>query len=430
MSKKKQTIMKPARKVLKNGLRVVTVPMKGNPTVTVLVLVEAGSHYETAEQNGISHFLEHMCFKGTKNRPSPMMISTELDSLGAQSNAFTGYEFTGYYTKARAKHFPKLLDVIADLYLYPTIPKDELEREKGVIVEEINMYEDLPMQEVGRVLDSVMYGDQPAGRSILGTKENVRSLERDAFVEYRSKHYVPSGTVVVVAGDITSSEVSKSISKYFDTIPKKSKPKKPRVGEVQTSPQINVKYKKSSQTHFQIGFRTVPVTHRDVPTIEVLRTVLGQGMSSRLWRKLREEMGVCYYVRANTEYHSDHGKFVVSSGVDTERVDLVLQTILGEIRLLQQELVSPEELAKAKEYLLGNMTMNLEVSDELAEYYGVQEILHQPLLTPKEYAQKIRQVTPEQIKKVATKLFEDKKMNLAVIGPFKDASKFKKLFKI
>ncbi|MDE2071419.1 MAG: insulinase family protein, partial [Patescibacteria group bacterium] len=159
--------------------------MKDNPTATVLVLVEAGSHYEKKTENGVSHFLEHMCFKGTTNRPSPSAIAHELDALGAQSNAFTGYEYTGYYAKARVKYLPKILDVIADLYLNPTVPADELEKEKGVIIEEINMYKDLPMREVADLLDKTMYGDQPAGRSIAGTKSNIRGMKRDVFIKYR-----------------------------------------------------------------------------------------------------------------------------------------------------------------------------------------------------------------------------------------------------
>lgn len=422
--------MHATRRVLANGLRIIAVPMEGSPTVTVLVFVEAGSHYEEKRQNGISHFLEHMCFKGTAKRPSPMAISHELDGLGATSNAFTSYEYTGYYAKARSKNFPKLLDVIADMYLHPTVPREELEKEKGVIIEEINMYEDLPMRSVGHVLDSVMYGDQPAGRKILGTKETIRAMKRDTFIQYRTKHYVPESTVVIVAGDVEAGVVFRKVESYFSKLPKARKPKKPCVEDTQKSPRAGTQYKKSSQAHFQLGFRSVPISHKDVYAIEVLKTVLGQGMSSRLWKKLRGEMGVCYYVRAETENHSDHGKFIIASGVDVARIGLVLEVIAKELKEIKEGLVLAEEFTKAKEYLLGNLLMNLESSDEIAEYFGGQEILHRPLLTPQKYIEKIRKVTPAQVRAVAQKLFKNNKANLAVVGPFRNSSRFKKLIRL
>lgn len=422
--------MKPARKVLKNGLRIIAVPMEGNPTTTVLVLVEAGSHYEKKKQNGISHFLEHMCFKGTQKRPTPSEISEELEGLGAETNAFTSYEYTGYYAKARSKNFGKLLDVIADMYLHPTVPAEELEKEKGVIIEEIHMYEDLPMRSVGHVLDATMYGDQPAGRKILGTKETIRAMKRDAFIAYRTKHYVPESTVVIVTGEVDAEKVFKKVESYFLKLPKARKPRKPPVREVQAHPQVGLKYKKSSQAHLQLGFRSVPVGHKDVYAIEVLKTILGAGMSSRLFKKLREEMGVCYYVRAQTENHSDHGKFIIASGVDKARIGLVLSVIVGELKEIKKNLVSPEEFAKAKEYLLGNTLMGLESSDEIAEYFGGQEILHRPLLTPQQYLEKIRNVTPAQVRAVAQKLFRNNRANLAIVGPFRNSSRFKKLIRL
>lgn len=422
--------MTPARKVLQNGLRVVVVPMKGSPTATVLVLVEAGSHYERKEQNGISHFLEHMCFKGTSNRPSPSAISHELDALGAESNAFTSYEYTGYWAKARGKHFDKLLDVIADLYLHPTLPKEEIEKEKGVIVEEINMYEDLPMRSVGDLLDRVMYGEQPAGRKIVGTKEIVRSIKRDDFVEYRTRHYVPESTAVIVAGDLKPREVFKKIEAYFEPLSRSKKPLKPKVKDGQRGANVGVEYKKSSQTHFQLGFRSVPVDSNHVYAIEVLKTILGQGMSSRLFRKLREEMGVCYYVRAQSENNLDHGKFVISSGVDIARAELVLSVIMGELKRLKKELVQKEELDKAKELMLGSMAMGLEASDELASYFGGQEIMRRKLMGAEEYAKKIRAVSSAQVRAMARMLFKNNKANLAVVGPFKNTARFKKLIRL
>jgi predicted Zn-dependent peptidase len=371
-----------------------------------------------------------MCFKGTSNRPSPTAIAHELDALGAESNAFTSYEYTGYYAKARSKNFPKLLDVIADLYLHPTLPEAEIEKEKGVIIEEINMYEDLPMRNIGTLLDKLMYGEQPAGRKILGTKEIIRRTKREDFLRYRGAHYVPQATTLVVAGDISSAEVFRQAKKYFAPSKKSPKEQKPKVRDTQRAPAALVEYKKSSQTHFQLGFRGVPVGHKDIFAMDVLRTVLGAGMSSRLFKKLREEMGVCYYVRAESEYNLDHGKFVVASGVDIARVELVLTVIMDELRAVKKNSISPEELQKAKEYLLGTTAMGLESSDEVAGYFGGQEILRRPLMSPEEYAAKIRTVSAAQVRAVAKKLFKNSNTNLALIGPFKTASKFKGLIRL
>jgi predicted Zn-dependent peptidase len=421
--------MEVKRKVLENGLRVVAVPLKGNPTTTVLVLVEAGSHYETKHNNGVSHFLEHLCFKGTSNRPSPIAIAHELDALGAQSNAFTSYEMTGYWAKARSGNFRKIFDVVADLYLHPTVDKAELEKEKGVIVEEINMYKDLPMREVGRLLDRVMYGAQPAGLSILGPKENIRAMTREDFVRYRNEHYVPQATTVVVAGGVEAGEVFKTVERYFGTLPKGKKSAKKRVRDTQKAPQVGVEHKKSSQCHFQLGFRGLPVGHKSTPVVEVLIAVLGKGMSSRLFKKLREEMGVCYYVRAAAEYNTDHGKVVIASGVDNTRIKTVLEAIRDELKIIKAGLVEERELSKAKEFLIGNLLMDLESSDEAAEYFGEQEILRQKLQTPAEHIKKVRTISAKEVQAMARKLFVSKNANLALIGPFKNAEPFKKLLK-
>jgi predicted Zn-dependent peptidase len=211
--------MKPKRTVLKNGMRIITVPMKDNPTVTVLVLVEAGSKYETKKLNGISHFLEHMCFKGTAKRPTALHIAHELDGLGADYNAFTTEEYTGYYAKGEARYFPKLLDVVSDIYQNSTFPEKEIEKEKGVIVEEINMYEDMPARDVQQVFTSLLYGDQPAGWSVAGTKENVKSFKREDFINYKDAHYVASATTIVVAGNISHVDALNQIKSQFKAIP-------------------------------------------------------------------------------------------------------------------------------------------------------------------------------------------------------------------
>lgn len=411
--------MKYKKKILNNGLRIITVPMKDNPTVTTLVLVEAGSKYETREISGISHFLEHMCFKGTKKRPNPGDISHELDALGAQSNAFTSQEFTGYYAKAHSKNVHKLIDIISDLYLNPDFKEEEIEKEKGVIIEEINMYNDLPTRNIYDIFMELLYGDQPAGWNIAGGKEIIKKIKKQDFVKYREKNYVASATTVVVAGNFDEKTVIKGIEKNFADISTAPKNKKQKVKELQIRPQLKIKNKKSDQTHLIIGVRAYDFFKDDSITTSVIAGILGKGMSSRLFHKLREEMGVCYYVRAENNTFSDHGFFNVVAGVDNKRVREVVKAILDEFKKLKSHLVSDEELKKVKEYMIGNLFLGLESSDAYAEFYGIQEILNKPIKDAKEKAKKIKSVSEDDIRRVANKIFKNENLNLAIIGTIK-----------
>ena len=422
--------MKPRKKVLENGMRIIVVPMKDNPTVTVTAFVEAGSHYETKENNGISHFLEHMFFKGTSKRPSPVVVANELDGMGASANAFTGEEYTGYYAKTRAKNFKKALDVISDMYLHSTLPEEEINKERGVIIEEINMYEDLPMRRVQEVLTELMYGDQPAGRRILGPKNNIKKFSREDFAKYRKEHYVAKKTVVIVAGKIDPEVAFAEIEKKFSGISEKPRKKKEVVKESQRSPQAKVSYKKSDQSHFILGFRSHPLGHKYSTQLDMLATILGRGFSSRLFRKLRGEMGVCYYARAYSEQLTDHGVFTIAAGVDNTRTHEVVSEILNEVRNIKKDAVSEEELNKAKEFTIGNFLMEIESSDQQSMYYGLQELLRQKTKTAQEVVKEIKKVTPRQIQKVAQDIFQNKNINFGIIGPFKNKKSFERVLKL
>ncbi len=421
--------MKYIKKVLKNGLRVVTVPMKDNPTATVLVLVEAGSKYETKKVNGISHFLEHMCFKGTEKRPKAIDISRELDAIGSQYNAFTAQEYTGYYAKSDAKHFKKIFDIVSDIYLNSTFPNTEMQKEKGVIIEEINMYEDMPPRHVQDLFMGLLYGDQPAGWNIAGEKKNILEMKRDDFVAYKKTHYVPEATTIVVAGRVTEKEVLKEVQKVFGKLEQAKKDKKLKVIEKQNKPEILIKFKKTDQTHFVLGVRTYDLFSKKNDVLSVLGGVLGGGMSSRLFQKLREEMGVAYYVRAYDDAYTDHGFFQISAGVDNKRIEEVIEAVLNECRKLMTELVSEEELNKVKECLIGNMKLSLESSDDIANFYGGQELLKREIKNVEEKAKAIRKVTAKDIKKLVNEIFKNEKLNLALIGPFEKKADFQKILK-
>ena len=422
--------MKFKKTILKNGLRVITVPMKDNPTVTALVLVETGSKYETKNINGLSHFLEHMCFKGTIKRPTARDISTELDTLGAQYNAFTGQEYTGYYAKSDAKHFKKIFDVVSDIYLNSTFPEPEMQKEKGVVIEEINMYEDLPMRHVQDMIMEVLYGDQPAGWSITGSIDNIKAMKRDDFVKYKKEQYVPSATTVIVAGPVSEKEIMHEVKKAFGDLGKARKSGKVRTIEKQSAPNALVKFKKTDRTHFVLGFRAYDVYDKRNYALSVLSGILGAGMSSRLFHKLREEMGVCYYIKALPDGSTDHGSFQISSGVDNKRVKEVISAILVECKKLKDEKVSEKELNKVKEILIGGMKMGLESTDEVATFYGGKEVMREHIETPEEKAKKIKKVTAAEVQKIAREIFQNKKLNLALIGPFAEESEFIPLLKV
>lgn len=418
-----------SKKVLKNGLRVITVPMKDNPTVTVLVLVEAGSNYETKKVNGISHFLEHMCFKGTIKRPKAVDISKELDSLGSQYNAFTAQEYTGYYAKSDARHFKKIFDVVSDIYLNSTFPDAEIEKEKGVIIEEINMYEDIPTRHVQDLMMKLLYGNQPAGWNVAGEKKNILNMKRDNFVSYKGQHYLPEATVLVAAGQVQQKEVLKEVNKIFGKIARGKKGHKIKVKERQKNPQALVNFKKTDQTHFVLGMRSLNLFDKKNPVLSVLGGILGGGMSSRLFVKLREEMGVGYYVRAYNDAYTDHGFLQISAGVDNKRIEEVIWAVLEECRKLKNYIVSEEELNKVKECLIGNMKLSLESSDDIANFYGGQELLKREIKSPEEKAKEIRKITASQIQLLAKDIFKNKKLNLALIGPFKEKVRFLKILK-
>ncbi|OHA18753.1 MAG: hypothetical protein A2664_04575 [Candidatus Taylorbacteria bacterium RIFCSPHIGHO2_01_FULL_46_22b] len=419
--------MKFSKKVLSNGIRLLIVPMKDHPTVTVEVLVEAGSKYETKQINGISHFLEHMCFKGTQKRPSAFHVTRDLDAVGAQFNAFTGQEFTGYYAKCATRHFDRALDVVSDIYLNSTLPAAEAEREKGVVIEEINMYEDLPRQKVQELFAELLYGDTPAGWAITGSKETVSALTREQLLEYRRRQYVADATVIVVAGDVDEKLVTEKIEQIFSNAHRGAKDGKEKVIDRQTAPAVQVSFKETDQAHFVLGVRTFDVHDPRNPILRVLSGVLGGGMSSRLFQKVREELGAAYYVGAGNEPFTDHGYFEIAAGVDQKRVTEVMSAVLAECVRLKTEMVSTEELARVKDQLIGNMYLSLETSDAVADVFGYQEIMHRPIQTPDQVQEKIRAVQAEDIQKLARELFVNQNLNFSLIGKFKESESFLKV---
>ena len=423
--------MRPPRKIiLENGLRIVLVRQSSSLAASVLILVEAGSEYEKKRNNGISHFLEHMMFKGTAHRPKPGMIAEELAGLGAQSNAFTGKEYTGYWAKAEARKLPKILEIVSDLYLNPLFDPAEIEKERGVIIEEMNMYEDTPARRVGDLFDRLLYGDQPAGWDVSGEKEIIRAIGRQDFANYRKERYVAHGTVVVVAGKFNEQTVVLDIKIMFGKLPRKHASPKSKTKERQSRPQVHVKFKESGQTHLILGFRAYTIFDERRFALEVLADVLGGGMSSRLFKRVREELGAAYYIDADTDLSLDHGSFAIGAGVDHGKIQVVIEAVLAECLRLREELVPEAELQRTKDHMAGGMILGLETSDALASYYGGQEILRKKFLPPEKILDRIKAITAEDVRAVARDIFKDKGLNLAIIGPYRDDEMFKKILTI
>ncbi len=413
--------------ILKNGLRIITVPKKNTRATTVLVLVETGSKYEERETNGISHFLEHMFFKGTKKRPDTLKIAETLDRVGGVYNAFTSKEITGFWAQTEYKHLDLALDWVSDIFLNSRIEKKDIEKERGVIIEEINMYLDTPISYIGNLWEKLLYKDQPAGWLTIGEKENILAFDRKKLLDYYRKHYSSLNTVVCVAGNINAETVIGKIESYFKNINQESSSQKIKVKEEQEKPEILIYPKKTDQTHLCLGVRGYGLFHPQRYAQALLAIILGGNMSSRLFNSVRVKRGLAYYINTSSDNMTDTGYLVTQAGIDHKNLEKTVRLILEEYKFFKNRKVEKEELQKAKDYVKGTLSLSLDSSDSLASFYSTQEILEQKILTPEEKFKKIDEVSINDIKKVAEEIFRPEKLNLAIIGPLDGKDKFDKL---
>lgn len=412
---------------LSNGVRVITVPLIDNPTVSFAVYIRTGSLYEEKEVGGIAHFLEHMCFKGTEKRPKASVISLELDSIGASYNASTNKECTVYYAKADKEHAEKIIDVISDIVLNSTFPESELEKEKGVVSGEISMYEDDPQDKVWELLYSSMYPESSAGRSILGTKETVSAFSQKTVRDFYTKQYIPEHMVVVVSGGIDEVLIQSSIEKKFSHRIPGIPAQKVVIHETQKEPELIILDKKTDQAHIAIGFRAFDRFDPDRYVLWAIRTILRGGMSSRLFRKLREEMGAGYYVSAGHSLLDTYGLFTISTGTDPERVSEVISALMFEVRRLKTEKVTNEELQKVKDYIKGKRAMSFETSDDVGDFYAEQEVMYSEIKTQEEHGALLDKVTAEDIIRVSKRVFVPGAMTCAMVASNQNEEKIKAL---
>lgn len=412
-----------------SGVRFVLLPRDSVQTVTFMVLVGVGSRYEKENQNGLSHFLEHMFFKGTETRPTTKEIVEAIDNVGGEFNAFTGEEYTGYYVKVASPHLQTAADVVSDILLRPLFPAEEIERERGVIIEEIRMYTDMPMRHIHHLWQKAMFGDHPLGRRIDGTEEAVSTFTRDSFVDYVKEHYHSENAIVIVSGNFDVDKTTTLLEELFEPLTQGTETTPtPAPTNVPDSRFIHEKRPSLDQSHMMVGVPGLSLTDEDRWAAELLAVVLGGGMSSRMFLQVRERHGLAYAVRTSTDSYVDAGSFVTQAGVRTDKALEAMKMILAEYDKVVDTPIPEAELNKAKEIVRGNLVLDLEETNSLAMFVGGQELLKKEVLTPEEISERISAVTVEDVQKVAKRLLDPSLRSGVLLSPHEDVSEFEALF--
>lgn len=467
--------LKPQIQTLDNGLKIITLNIPQSQSVTALLMIKIGSRYEDDKLAGISHFLEHLPSKGTKKYPTAHDLAVTLDGVGAEHNAFTSKEYTGFYVKSASIHLELALEILSQLVFHSLLPSKEIEKEKGVIIEEINMYNDHPMAKVGSNFEKLIYPNSDLGRQVIGFKKTVKSFKRKDFLNYQKQWYKPERMVLGIVGGTSKIKNEKLkmknlIEKYFSkNYPSEHAPARRRIWHgtrpnrqseiarpgggiagqqgqnsqenelgklsfIQQKPQLKIKYKKTEQTHLCLGVRTFPRGHKDRYAMAVLTTILGGNMSSRLFTEVREKRGLAYYIKSDIASYFDNGYLVSQAGVSINKAEEAVKVILEEYNKVQSASwrikVQSGELRRAKEYLKGKFALGLEDSKDVAGFFVEDLLLEEKIRTPKEIVKEIEKVTLLDIKKIAQKIFVNQGLNLAIIGPYKEEGKFEKILKL
>jgi len=406
---------KPKISLLNNKTPLIIAPVPGANTVTALVMVKTGSKYEDRRLGGLSHFIEHMMFKGTKKRPTALDITSALDILGGDYNAFTAREYTGYWVKVVRSKLAAVLDIMTDMIFNSKFSAAEIEREKGVIIEELNMYQNNPMMYIEDVFEKCLYGDTPAGRDVIGTKKNITNFIRRDFLDYYHSQYGANSFSVVLAGAVNADD-SKKIERLFAKAPLNNWRDKPPVKEEQTEPAIKIVNRKVDQINLSLGVRAYPSGHPREYAARLLAIILGGSMSSRLFVNLRERHGLAYYVRTTTEMYTDTGYLTTQAGVPLNKSREAVEIIMSEYRRIKSGKVGAVELKRNKDMMRGRFLLQLEATDELANWYARQSILRDKIISPSKFLNRISKVTNNDLQAVAREIFIDKSLNLALIG--------------
>ena len=423
---------------LENGLNLITVRVDSVDTVNTIVYFPVGSRYESEQDNGISHFIEHMMFKGTASRPDAYALSTELDSMGAIYNAYTSKDMTAYYIKSSKDFIEKNISILADMVCNSKFDISEINKERGVIVQEMKKYEDLPESYVEDIFEQLVFGEKDElGQLIIGTEDNIKSFTREQFINYKNTHYFGSNAFVCVVGNFDENNVLELVKNNFKfelNSTRQDDVEKLRLGTnkilEQTEPRIKVIYKDIEQAHLKIGFPAYSYFDKESYALSLFSAVFGECMSSRLFINIREKEGLCYNIYSSMDRYQDCGLFSISSGLDKDRVYEAIELIKKELLTVLENGITIDEFEKAKSIIFGRTDVALEDTSNLAEFYGRQYLLQNRIITPEEKKELINKVTLDEINDIIKEVIDFSKLNLAIIGPYKDDAKFIELVKI
>lgn len=403
----------------------ITAPIAGTEAVTILILLPVGSRYETKEINGASHFIEHMMFKGTERRPSNLAIAKELDALGADYNAFTGKDLTGYWIKLDKDNIETGVEILSDILFNSLFDRSELERERGVILEEIKMYEDNPLLYIDDLFEQTLYNNHPLGWSISGKMENIRKISYQEILDFKNKHYRPNQMLIAVAGNIEKRAIKKIIVKFFgqsSSAKKETWSAKKFLNSQQTGPIVNILTKDVQQIQLALGFPAYSYFHPKLDVLTLFSIILGGNMSSRLFTEVRVKRGLAYFVKTDLSIYKDTGNFVVRAGIDKEKIKEATAVILEELKKIRDQGAGADELARAKTFFEGKLSLELEDSASVASWYAKYEMMLGKIFTPAEKIAKIKKITNRDVQLVAKDIIRSSALNLAIIGPAIDRS--------
>ncbi|MBU2541955.1 insulinase family protein [Patescibacteria group bacterium] len=407
---------------LKNKTNVYLIPLENTQAVTVLVMFPVGSRYESSKLNGVSHFIEHLMFKGTKKRPNTLTLTREIDRLGAEYNAFTSKEYTGYYIKTDAKYLETAVDILSDMLFSSKFDAREMEKEKTVIVEELRTYKDNPIMNIENVFEELMFDGCPLAWDIGGTEKHVMNYKREDVLKFKKRYYCPENTTIVVAGNIDEN-INKILTKYFDgrksggVLGNQFKPAK--FGVATKKRRLRVEHKKTDQAQMMLGFSGFHYNHKSSPVLAVLNTILGGSMSSRLFIQIRERRGLAYMIRSGSDSFRDIGYVYVRVGLEVKNINKAIEVIKQELEKIKSKGVTKKELQDAKTHIRGGLSLSMEDSGAQASWYARQALFADKIKTPEQKLAKIDKVTNQEIIALANKIFDFDKMRVAVIGDVK-----------
>ena len=411
------------------GLRILSNTMPHTQSVSIVLYVGAGSRYETPEEAGISHYIEHMCFKGTPKRPTSKDVSDAIEGVGGVLNAATDRELTSYWCKVPVTHFHEALDVLADIVTQPLFDPEEIEKERPVILEELSMTYDIPSYRADLLIDEVMWPDQPLGRDVGGSRETVSEISRDMLLAYMRRQYTASNLVVSIAGNVSHEQVVEAVEPLFRDFASHEAGAWFPVQEGQSAPSLKVERRKTEQAHICIGVKGLSADHPDRYALDLLNTALGDGMSSRLFLELREKQSLVYDVHSTSSHLKDCGSFIAYAGVEPKNVGRAIAAVLHELRRVKDGL-QDDELHRVKEFLKGRLVLRMEDSRAVASWMGAQELLQNRVLTVENVLAEVDRVTLADIQRVANDLLVTEKLSMAVVGPYRSDKAFLRRFQI